>query len=126
MSKDSYGGYRIECVFCKSRNVIYPPSDEYITILHEPCLNNDSFPRTFFCLTCDRLNKIPWDKKHEPSRKQTKGKLSKDSGVCRIQGLLAKTAMSLHFTSYVFIKKNSKNLVCYCSVLIFISLSFYR
>ena len=78
MSKDSYGGYRIECAFCKSRNVIYPPSDQYITILRESCLNNDSFPRTFFCLTCDRLNKIHWDKKHEPSRKQTKGKVSKE------------------------------------------------
>jgi hypothetical protein len=34
--------------------------------------------RAFFCLTCDRLIKIHWDKKHEPSRKQTKGKVSKD------------------------------------------------
>jgi len=71
-------GHSSNCISLVTSWIIYPPSDEYITILREPCLNSDSFPRTFFCLTCDRLNKIYWDKKHEPSRKQTKGKVSKD------------------------------------------------
>ncbi len=59
------GGFKIQCLYCKTFNIIYPQDPDYMHPLLQPCSRQDSALAMFKCIACRQWTKYYWDKRHD-------------------------------------------------------------
>ena len=59
------GGFKIQCFYCKTFNIIYPQDPDYMHPMLQPSLRQDSALAMFKCIACRQWTKYYWDKRHD-------------------------------------------------------------
>jgi hypothetical protein len=59
------GGFKIQCFYCKTFNIIYPQDPDYMHPMLQPCLRQDSALAMFKCIACRQWTKYYWNKRRD-------------------------------------------------------------